>query len=227
MGIDRTVTHQTSPIVAAMGEDKEKKEEKEDKPVEEAPPPEEKKSSKKKSSKKKRSTGPKYSGALSIFNEKQLQEFKTGFNLMDQDKDGIITKPDLFRAYDIIGKLANDQELDSLLSEVENPMTFTQFLTMFAEKMQGKADEDDLIIKSFKAFDQGDGTLDPEMFQAVMMGKGDPLTKKECDEIFPELPRIDEQPHPEYISIKGTIQMLIAKEEEEESASESAPAAEA
>merc|ERR1712088_470461 len=90
-------------------------------------------------------------------NEKQLTEFKTGFNFMDQDKDGI-------------------------------------------------------IISSFKAFDQGEGTIDPEMFQAVMMGKGDPLTKMECNEIFPELPRIDEQPHPEYISIKACIQMLIAKE---------------
>merc|ERR1739838_1265673 len=99
--------------VAAMGEEKEKKKKK-------------KKKVEKKSTKKKRSTGPKYSGALSIFNEKQLTEFKNGFNFMDQDKDGIITKPDLFRAYDIISKLANDQELDSLLGEVENPMTFTQ-----------------------------------------------------------------------------------------------------
>jgi len=211
------------PPVAAMGEEKEKKKKKKKKeekkeeeppPVEE-PPPEKKKSSKKKSSKK-RASAPKYSGALSIFNEKQLREFKDGFNFMDQDKDGIITKPDLFRAYDIIGKLASDQELDALLSEADNPMTFTQMLTLFADKMQGKADDDDLIIESIKAFDEGDGTIDPEQFQAIMMGKGDTLTKKECDDIFPELPRVDEQPHPEYISIKGVIALLVAPPEEEE-----------
>jgi len=206
-----------------MGEEKEKKKKKkkkEDKkeeappPVEE-PPPEKKKSSKKKSSKK-RASAPKYSGALSIFNEKQLHEFKQGFNYMDQDKDGIITKGDLFRTYDIIGKLASDNELEELLSEADNPMTFTQMLTLFADKMQGKVDDDDLIIDSFKAFDEGDGTIDPEQFAAIMKGKGDPLTQKEIDEIFPELPRMEEQPHPEWISMKGVIEMLVSKQEEEE-----------
>jgi len=217
--------------VAAMGEEKEKKKKKkkkEDK-KEEAPPPVEepppkKKSSKKKSSKK-RASAPKYSGALSIFNEKQLTEFKQGFNYMDQDKDGIITKNDLFRTYDIIGKLASDQELEELLAEADNPMTFTQMLTLFAEKMQGKADDDDLIIESFKAFDEGDGTIDPDQFAAMMKGKGDPLTQKEVDEIFPDLPRIDVQPHPEFISLKGLIDMIVAKNEDEEATTTDAEAA--
>merc|ERR1712033_48570 len=175
---------------------------------------------------KKRASAPKYSGALSIFNEKQLTEFKQGFNYMDQDKDGIITKSDLFRTYDIIGKLAADAELEEMLNEAPNPITFTQMLTLFAEKMQGKIDDDDLIIESFKAFDEGDGSIDPEQFEAIMKGKGEPLTQKEVDEIFPELPRTEEQPHPRYISIKGVIEMLISKQEEEEATtSEAEPAA--
>jgi len=209
-----------------MGEEKEKKkkkkkkeEKKEEAPAVEEPPPEKKKSSKKKSSKK-RASAPKYSGALSIFNEKQLTEFKQGFNFMDQDKDGIITKSDLFRTYDIIGKLAADAELEDMLSEAPNPITFTQMLTLFAEKMQGKVDDDDLIIDSFKAFDEGDGTIDPEQFEAIMKGKGDPLTQKEVDEIFPELPRTECQPNPTFISMKGVIEMLVSKAEEEESTTE-------
>merc|ERR1712002_515015 len=216
------------PPVAAMGEEKEKKKKKKKKeekkeeeapPVEE-PPPEKKKSSKKKSSKK-RASAPKYSGALSIFNEKQLREFKDGFNYMDQDKDGIITKGDLFRVFDIIGKLASDAELEELVNEAPNPITFTQFLTLFADKMQGKVDDDELIIESFKAFDEGDGTIDPDQFSAIMRGKGDPLTQKEVDEIFPELPRTEEQPNPTWISMKGVIEMLVSKQEEEESATAS------
>jgi len=213
-----------------MGEEKEKKKKKkkkEEKKEEEAPkveePPPEKKKSKKKSSKK-RASAPKYSGALSIFNEKQLREFKDGFNFMDQDKDGIITKNDLFRVFDIIGKLANDAELEELLSEAPNPITFTQMLTLFAEKMQGKVDDDDLIIDSFKAFDEGDGTIDPEQFEAIMKGKGDTLTDKECKEIFPELPRSDEQPHPLNISIKGVIGMLVSPPEEAEATTTDAEA---
>jgi len=217
--------------VAAMGEEKEKKkkkkkkeEKKEEAPPVEEPPPEKKKSSKKKSSKK-RASAPKYSGALSIFNEKQLKEFKDGFNYMDQDKDGIITKSDLFRTYDIIGKLAADAELEEMLNEAPNPITFTQMLTLFAERMQGKADDDDLIIDSLKAFDEGDGTIDPDQFAAMMKGKGDPLTQKEIDEIFPDLPRIDEQPHPEFISLKGLIDMIVAKNEDEEATTTDAEAA--
>jgi len=218
--------------VAAMGEEKEKKKKKkkkEDKKDEEAPPPEEKvpsekkKSSKKKSSKK-RVSGPKYSGALSIFSEKQLTEFKQGFNYMDQDKDGVISKQDLFRTYDIVGKLANDTELDELLGEAPNPITFTQLLTMFADKMQGKADDDDLIIESFKAFDEGDGSIEPDLFAAMMKGKGDPLTAKEVDEIFPELPRTECQPRPTWISLKGVIDMIVAKNEDEEATASEAEA---
>jgi len=209
-----------------MGEEKEKKKKKKKKeskeeeppPVEE-PKPEKKKSSKKKSSKK-RASGPKYSGALSIFNEKQLIEFKQGFNYMDQDKDGIITKGDLFRVYDIVGKLANDAELDDMLNEAPNPITFTQMLTMFAERMQGKADDDELIIQSFKAFDTGDGSIEPDTFASMMKGKGDPLTAAEVDEIFPQLPRLEEPPHPNYISLKGIIEMIVAKPEDEETQTE-------
>merc|ERR1719228_353749 len=167
-------------------------------------------------SSKKRASAPKYSGALSIFNEKQLKEFKDGFNYMDQDKDGIITKSDLFRTYDIIGKLAADAELESMLAEADNPITFTQMLTLFAERMQGKADDDDLIIDSLKAFDEGDGTIDPEQFAAIMKGKGDPLTQKEIDEIFPELPRMEEQPHPDWISMKGVLDMVVSPQDEDE-----------
>jgi len=222
----------TSKPVAAMGEDKEKKKKKKKKeskeatpPPVEAPPPEKKKSSKKKSSKKKRSTGPKYSGALSIFTEKQLIEFKNGFNYMDQDKDGIITKGDLFRTYDIVGKMANDAELDDMVSEAPNPITFTQFLTMLAERMSGKVDDDELIIQSFKAFDIGDGSIEPETFAAMMKGKGDPLTPAEVDEIFPQLPRLEDQPHPNYISLKGIIEMIVAKHEDEEPTTTDAEAA--
>jgi Ca2+-binding EF-hand superfamily protein len=204
-----------------MGEDKEKKkkkkkkESKEEEPPPPEPEPEKKKSSKKKSSKK-RASGPKYSGALSIFSEKQLTEFKQGFNYMDQDKDGIITKADLFRTYDIVGKLVADAELDDMLSEAPNPITFTQMLSMFAERMQGKADDDELIVSSFKAFDEGDGSIEPDQFAAMMKGKGDPLTPAEVDEIFPQLPRLEEQPHPRYISLKGVIEMLVAPLDEEE-----------
>jgi len=198
-----------------------KEEKKEEEVVVEAPPPEEKKKRKKKSTKKK-SYSVKYSGALSMFNEKQLREFKDGFNFMDQDKDGIITKADLFRVFDIVGTRASDAECDQMLGEAPNPITFTQMLTLFAERMQGKVDDDELIIDSFKAYDDGEGKCGVDEFKGIMMGKGDSLSAKECTEIFTELPRVEDKP--DFISIKGVIGMLVSPKNEEEAP---APAAEA
>lgn len=212
-----------------MGEEKEKKKKKkknkEEKQEEEAAADEE--GSKKKSSKKssKKGSGSSETNLLACFTDVMLEEFKKGFAFMDQDKDGIISKADLFRAYDYIGKLVSDQELEDLIGESEVPITFTQMLTMFAERMQGQADDDDVIIDAFKKFDDGDGMIEPDLFRDMVKGKGDPLTLKETNEIWPELPRVDEGKKSHYISLKGIIEMLVSKgdEDEEEEEEEEAP----
>jgi len=222
MGLFRSICYceHILDLIAAMGEEVEKKKKKKKKKeVKEAtPPPVEEvkveKKKKKKVIKKKRSTGPKYSGPLTIFNEKQIGEFKSGFNFMDQDKDGIITKQDLLRVYDTLGVRADDAELDDMANEAPNPITFTQMLTLFAEKMAGKVDDDDLIIDSFKAYDEGGGKIDPVSFENTMKGKGDTLTDKEWTEIFPQLPRVEGDP--DFICMKGVIGMLVAKKEDAE-----------
>jgi len=213
-----------------MGEEKEKKKKKKNKDKDGSPPPEEseKKSSKKKSSKKGSTEEGDETDILACFTDTMLKEFKDGFNFLDQDKDGVITKNDLFRAYDYIGKLASDMELEELVNQCDGPMTFTAFLTMFAERMQGKADDDDVIIEAFKQFDEGDGFIEPDHFRDMCKGKGEPLTNKECDEIFPEIPRSGiKGPKMFYISLKGVIDMLINKgsdDEEEEDEDEPVPA---
>ena len=66
-----------------------------------------------------------------------LFAFTQGFALIDHDKDGIIGKKDLEFIYDQVGKLVNEKELDAMLAEIEEPLNFTQFLLMFASRMQG------------------------------------------------------------------------------------------
>jgi len=206
-----------------MGEEKEKKKRKKKKesvkeesppPVDEEPePPKKEKSSKKKS---KRQSAPKLSGALSIFSEKQLAEFKEGFNFIDHGKDGIIDKEDLRRAFDIIGKLAPDHELDGMLNEAPAPISFTMMLTMFAERMSGGSDEDDTIIAAFKAFDMGDGSIDVQELTETLSHWGDKFTDKECKDIFSQLPLMEEGPNAKNISIGGVVEMLCSKPTEED-----------
>jgi len=207
-----------------MGEDSEKKKKKKKKKEEEVAEPEpapepvkekKEKSSKKKSSKKKSSQRA-GSGVFAIFSDKMMAEFKEGFSFMDADKDGQIGKDDLRRAFDIVGKLASDKELDDMLAEPPAALTFTMFLTMFAERMSGEADDDDVIIAAFKAFDNGEGGIDPKMLEDYLSTWGEKFTEKEVKEIFPQLPRLEEQPHPDFISINEICHMLTSSPVEEE-----------
>ena len=49
-----------------------------------------------KGSKKAKKSG---SNIFSLFSQKQIQEFKEAFGIIDNDKDGIITAPDLKKAF--------------------------------------------------------------------------------------------------------------------------------
>ena len=41
------------------------------------------------------------SNVFAMFNQDQIQEFKEAFGIIDNDKDGIITAPDLKKAFEV------------------------------------------------------------------------------------------------------------------------------
>ena len=99
-----------------------------------------------------------------MFTPNQVAEFKEGFQMIDHDKDGVVSKSDLRSAFDAVGRLANDKELDDMLSEATGPVNFTQFLSLFANRMSGAGgDEDDVVAAAFKAFDVS-GKIDSEKY---------------------------------------------------------------
>ena len=51
-----------------------------------------------------------------------------------------------------------------MLDEVDGPMNFTQMVTLFASKMAGGSDDDDVILSSFEAFEMN-GQIDAEAFR--------------------------------------------------------------
>ena len=132
------------------------------------------------------------SNIFALFSQKQIQEFKEAFGIMDTDKDGIITASDLKNAFTAVGKSISDGDASSMLSEAPGPVNFTQLVTLFAEKMAGGekkwkteneneiwkiikiikcgtisrflsgTDDDDVILKSFEAFEVS-GKIDAEM----------------------------------------------------------------
>merc|ERR1711935_331738 len=162
------------------------------------------------------------------FSDEQLQMYKDCFKLMDINKDGQLDKNDLRDAFDNVGVLMSEGELDGLLGEIGGACTYDNMVKMFQEKMAGDGnDSDDLIVQAFKAYDL-EGKIDSKMFTHALMTWGDEMTKAEIDDVFSEF-EIDE----EYmIKTKDVVGLFVAvKEEKKEEVSpepveEEAPAEE-
>jgi len=159
-------------------------------------------------SKKVRRTG---SNVFSMFSQRQVAEFKEAFQLMDQDKDGIISKNDLRATFDQLGRLPSDKELDEMVGEAPGPINFTQLLTLFAGRMSGGSDDDDVVIAAFKSFDE-DGKIDSERLRHALMTWGDKFTGGEVDDAYDNF-EIDDKG---FINTGKLIQLLTASPEEEE-----------
>jgi len=146
--------------------------------------------SKKGSSKKAKKGGG--SNVFDMFTQKQVAEFKEGFQIMDRDRDGIINKADLRAIFDEIGRIATDKELDDMLEESPGPLNFTALLHMFAARSSGESDDDDIVAASFRAFETEPGEIDSENFRVMLMAFGDKFTAKEVDEAFEQMDMDDE-----------------------------------
>merc|ERR1712073_191544 len=135
------------------------------------------------------------------FSEEQIQMYKDCFKLMDINKDGTLDKNDLRGAFDNIGVLMSESELDDVMGMVN----------MFQEKMAGgDNDSDELILQAFMAYDQG-GKMDVKMFQHALSTWGDKMSKAEIDDIFEQFD-IDED---YFVKTKEVVGLFVAVKEEE------------
>merc|ERR1712240_156996 len=157
------------------------------------------------------------------FSQEQLDMYKDCFKLMDINKDGTIDKNDLRGAFDNVGVLMTEGELDGLLGEINGACTYQNMVNMFQEKMAGDGnDSDDLIIQAFKAYDV-EGMIDVKMFQHALKTWGDKMTKAEIDDIFGEFD-IDED---YMVKTKEVLGLFVAQKEEEKKEEAPPPAEEA
>merc|ERR1711862_131613 len=135
------------------------------------------------------------------FSEDQIQMYKDCFKLMDINKDGTLDKNDLRGAFDNIGVLMSEGELDELMGEVGGPCNVMGMVNMFQEKMAGDGNDPD---------DLG-GKIDVKMFQHALTTWGDKMTKAEIDDIFNEF-EVDED---YMVKTKEVVGLFVAVKEEE------------
>jgi Ca2+-binding EF-hand superfamily protein len=72
-----------------------------------------------------------------MFDQKQVQEFKEAFGLMDQDRDGSISFDDLKEVYSSLGKAPKESDLKQMLEETGGPVNFTKLLQLFGDRLNG------------------------------------------------------------------------------------------
>merc|ERR1711988_1992034 len=70
------------------------------------------------------------------FSAEQIEMYKECFRLMDINKDGTIDKNDLRGAFDNVGVLTSEGELDELLGEIGGACTLDNMVKMFQEKKE-------------------------------------------------------------------------------------------
>merc|ERR1711970_1328905 len=109
------------------------------------------------------------SNVFSMFEQSQIQEYKEAFTIIDQNRDGIISKDDLRDVLATMGQLnVNNDELDAMIKEASGPINFTVFLTMFGEKLKG-ADPEDVIVSAFKVLDpEGTGFVKKDFIEELL-----------------------------------------------------------
>lgn len=135
-----------------------------------------------KSAYKSRST--KSMNAFAAFDQLQIQEFKEAFNLIDQDKDGIISKQDLKQMFASLGKIENQDIINEMLGECTGPLNFTMFLSLFADKY-GSTDPENVVLNAFSMFDPDEtGKIRCRTLRHLLTTCGDRFTQEEVDDLF-------------------------------------------
>merc|ERR1712032_1317645 len=118
-----------------------------------------------KGSKKAKKSG---SNIFSLFSQKQIQEFKEAFGIIDNDKDGIITAPDLKKAFGGIGRPTTwlERPPDQSTSPRWSHSSLRRCL------------EVPMMTRSFEAFEIN-GQIDAEMFRHSLMTWGEKFSSNE------------------------------------------------
>ncbi|XP_066973607.1 uncharacterized protein [Macrobrachium rosenbergii] len=122
----------------------------------------------------------------------QLKEFREAFRLFDKDGDGTITKQELGRFMRNLGQFATEEELRTMLDEIDidgdGTFSFNEFVEIVfnmggAGERPGE-DEEKELRDAFKIFDKhGRGYICASDLRAVLQCLGEDLSEEEKDMI--------------------------------------------
>ena len=124
------------------------------------------------------------------FPNKKLEECKEVFDLIDKDKDGLITTNELGDIMKALGANPTKEELQQIINEVDREgsgkIEFKEFFDVFSKRMNDP-DTENVLIEAFKIFDKdGNGVISSKELRNVMQVLGESLSEEECEEMIKE-----------------------------------------
>ncbi len=120
----------------------------------------------------------------------KLDEFKEGFDIVDKDRDGLITIKELTMVLRSLNSDFTQNQVDSIISEVDTnfsgKLNLEDFLNLMGSNYR-ETDSDEEIINAFKVFDkEGNGVISAYDLKHIMTTLGDKLTDEEVGEMIRE-----------------------------------------
>ncbi|KAL9685367.1 hypothetical protein QQ045_022817 [Rhodiola kirilowii] len=122
--------------------------------------------------------------------ERQVAEFQELFRLFDKDGDGRISITELGTAMRSLDQHPTDEELHTMISEVDTSgsggIELGEFLRLMSKKIK-EVDAEGELREAFKVFDKNqDGFISPNELKHVMANLGEKLTDKEAEQMIRE-----------------------------------------
>ncbi|GAV75777.1 EF_hand_5 domain-containing protein [Cephalotus follicularis] len=116
--------------------------------------------------------------------------FQKAFCLLDKDGDGCITIEELAIALKSLDQNPTEEELKSMINEVDadgsGTIEFGEFLDLMARKMK-EGEAEDEMKEAFKMFDKDqDGYISPNELRHAMITLGEKLSDEELELMIKE-----------------------------------------
>lgn len=127
-----------------------------------------------------------------------IESFKENFNLVDEDKDGFISREQASLLYRGLGQTPTNSELNELVTRLPQNVSFDDFVAWFSSCYQEPI-RDSAITKAFRVFDlSNSGVLPVSKFRELLANLGDHMTPDEVEEILKEIP-VDSRGNFDYV----------------------------
>ena len=122
--------------------------------------------------------------------ENKIKEYKSIFDLNDNNKDGNVTLDELANILKAINISSSDEEIKEIIMELElegnDEINFENFVSI-VNRRDKDADNEEEVIKAFKFFDkEGNGLININELKNIMLSVGKNISEEELNDMLKE-----------------------------------------